>query len=557
MEDKPWFKFYEPGMPRTLRPYPQRTLLEVVTNTARQRPDHTALIFKGNRLNYAQLEHLTDSFRSALISLGVKKGDRVALLLPNSPQAVIAQLGAWKAGAIVAPLNTFYTEHELEQTLKETGAQTIVVLTPYYKQVKAVQSRTPVRHIIATNIKEHLPPMQRFLFSLTQERREGHRVSLRSGDLWMGDLLRQHGRPSLSTVQVNPKDPAILLFGGGTTGAPKAALGTHHALLISAMQWHAFTKTVLNDWTDILAWVMPTFHIYGNMAMNTSFVARWPMAVVPNPRDLDDLIETIEEVQPAVLHGVPALFNALLNHPRIQACQVDFKSIKVCYSAAAPLMAETKRRFEELTRGWLLEAYALTETMLAAVICPLNGPYKEDSVGIPLPDVEARIADVNTGEGSLEPCQVGEVLIRAPQMMTGYWNRPAETAEAIRDGWLYTGDLGYMDEDGYLFILDRKKDIIKPPGGFQVWPREVEQVLAAHPAILEASVAGVPENGKGDAVTAWVVLRHGQQVTEAELRAYCREKLSGFKVPKYVHFRERLPKTIVGKVLKRELVSGP
>jgi long-chain acyl-CoA synthetase len=555
MDDKPWFKFYEPGMPRSLQPYPQRTLLDVVANTACQRPEHPALIFKDNWLTYAQLDRLSDSFGFALVELGVRKGDRVAFLLPNSPQAVIAQLGAWKAGAIVCPLNALYAERELEQMLNEIGAETIVVLTPFYFKAKSLQARTQVRRVIVTNIKEYLPRMLRILFTLAKERQDGHHISLRPGDLWMRDLIRQHSQPGLSTVQINPKDPAILLFSGGTTGAPKAALGTHHALLISAMQLHEYAKTVLSDWSDILTWVMPIFHIYGNMAMNTSFVARWPMAVVPNPRDLDDLIETIAKTRPAVLHGVPALFNALLEHPKVQAGEADFRSIKVCYSAAAPLHAETKRRFEELTGGCLLEGYAMTETMLSAVVCPVRGPYKEGSVGIPLPDVDVRIADLKTGEGNLPPGQVGEIVIRAPQLMLGYWNRPAETAEMLRDGWLYTGDIGYMDEDGFLFIVDRKKDLIKPAGGFQVWPREVEEVIATHPAVVDVSVAGVKDEIQGEAVTAWVVLRGGESVTADDLRIYCRKKLANYKVPKQIHFRESLPKTMVGKVLRRELVK--
>jgi len=233
---------------------------------------------------------------------------------------------------------------------------------------------------------------------------------------------------------------------------------------------------------------------------------------------------------------------------------VDFKSFKVCYAAAAPLLAETKRRFEALTGGSLLEAYGMTETMLAAVVCPMHGTYKEGSVGLPLPDVDVRIVDVDTGEQTLAPGQPGEITISAPQIMVGYWERPDETAAMIRDGWVYTGDLGYLDEDGYLFIVDRKKDLIKP-SGFQVWPREVEEVIAAHPAVAEVSVAGVPDDYQGEAVKAWVVLRAGKQLTSDELRAYCRERLAGYKVPKTVEFRDSLPKSMVGKVLRRVLTE--
>ena len=554
MISRPWLNHYEPNLPHTLQPYPDQTLLDVMGATVSQRPDHTALIFKGTRMSYARLEELTNAFGAALVAQGVAKGDRVVLLLPNSPQSVIAQLGAWKAGAIVAPINPLYTASELEQALNEIGAETVVVLTSFYAKVKALQPRTKVRRIIATNIKEYLPAHLRLLFTLAKEKKEGHRIELQPGDLAWQDLMRQHAGAPRPAVTVTGDDPAILLFSGGTTGTPKAALGTHRGLLMAAMQLHAYARLGLEDWRDIITLVMPMFHVYGNMALNTSLVARWPMAVVPNPRDIDDLIATIAKVRPAVLHGVPTMFIALLNHPKVQAGKADFKSLKVCYSAAAPLLAETKRRFEALTGGVLLEAYAMTETMLAAIVCPIHGAYKEGSVGLPLPDVDVRIVDVDLGEQTLQPGEMGEIVVRAPQIMVGYWERPDETAAMIRDGWVYTGDLGYMDEDGYVFIVDRKKDLIKP-AGFQVWPREVEEVIATHPAVAEVSVAGVPDDYQGEAVKAWVVLRVGKQVTGDELRAYCRERLTGYKVPKYVEFRDSLPKTMVGKVLRRTLTE--
>jgi len=462
-------------------------------------------------------------------------------------------VGAWKAGAIVSPLNALYTERELEHALNETGAETVVVLTPFYAKIKALQPRTSIKRVIATNIKEYLPPVVRLLFTVAKEKKEGHRVTLQPGDRWLGDMIKQHaaGKPN---VAVGPQDPALLLFSGGTTGLPKAALGTHQAIVMAAMQLHAYAQAVLEDWQDILTWVMPNFHVYGNMALNCSFVARWTMAVVPNPRDVDDVVKTIQKVRPSCLHGVPTLFIALLNHPAVKAGKVNFKSMKLCWSAAAPLMAETKQRFESLTGGWLLEAYAMTETMLAAVCCPVHGQYKEGSVGVPLPDVDLRIVDVESGEQTLPFRQIGEIIIQAPQIMVGYWEHPTETRNMIRNGWVYTGDLGYLDEDGYLFIVDRKKDLIKP-SGFQVWPREVEEIIATHPAVAEVSVAGVPDSTQGEAVKAWVVVRPGQQVTVEELRTFCKDKLAGYKIPRRIEFRDALPKTMVGKVLRRELVK--
>ncbi|MBN1661802.1 MAG: AMP-binding protein [Anaerolineae bacterium] len=562
MDDRPWFKSYDPGMPRTLQPYPQRTLLDVMADTLQQRPNHTALIFKGTHTSHAELERLTNAFAAALCELGVQKGDRVAFVMPNCPQVIIAQIGTWKAGAIAAPLNALYTERELEYMLNEIGVETVVVLTRFYQKVKAVQPATRVRRVIVTNIKEYLPPLLRLLFTVAKEKKEGDRVAIEPGDHWFADLLRKHeGAPRPDPLPA-PDDPAILLFSGGTTGAPKAALGTHQALLMSAMQLHAYARNVLVDWDDILTLVMPSFHVYGNMAFNTSVVARWPVAIVPNPRDIDDLLATIRKVRPACLHGVPTLFIAMLNHPDVQSGKAPINSMKLCWSAAAPLMAETKQRFEKLTGGWLLEAYAMTETMLAAVCCPIHGTYKEGSVGVPLPDVDVRVVDIEMGTRELPPGEIGELIVQAPQIMRGYWERPTETHNMIREcdfagtpqRWVYTGDLGYIDTDGYVFIVDRKKDLIKP-GGFQVWPREVEEVIATHPAVAEVSVAGVPDERQGEAVKAWVVLAEGQQVTAEEIRDYCRKDLAAYKVPRYVEFRDTLPKTMVGKVLRRELVS--
>jgi len=556
MNEKPWFKSYDEGVPHTLKPYPRKGLLDVVSETARQRPDHPALLFKGAQVSYAQLERESDTFAAALAEMGVQKGDRVALLLPNCPQAVIGQFGAWKAGAIVAPLNPLYTERELEHALNECGAETAVVLTPFYAKLKALQPRTPVQRVIATNIKEYLPPLLRLLFTLLKEKKEGHRITLQAGDMWLSDLLRRHAGAPRPDVPVEPDDPALLLFTGGTTGTPKAALSTHQALVMSGMQFKAWFGETLADWEDRIMANMPLFHTYGQVGvMTTALVGHHPLALVPNPRDLDDMLATIRKARPAFLPGVPTLFIALLNHPDVQAGKADLSSLKLCISGAAPLLAETKRRFEALTGGRIVEGYSLTEAVMAGIMTPVRGTYKEGAIGPPLPDVEIRIVDADTGRTDLPPGEVGEILIRAPQLMVGYWQRPEETANVLREGCLSTGDLGYLDEDGYLHIVDRKKDVIKP-SGFQVWPREVEEVIADHPAVAEVGVAGVPDDYQGEAVKAWVVLRDGQQLTADELRAHCRGKLAAYKVPKHVEFRRELPKSIVGKVLRRELVAA-
>ncbi len=557
MNEHPWFKSYDKGVPHTLRPYPQQTLIDVVHGTTRRRPDHPAFLFKGATVDYARFQRESDAFAAALVAQGVQPGDRVALLIPNSPQFFIALFGAWKAGAIVTPINPLYTERELKHALRYTGAVAAVVLTPFYAKIKALQGETAVRQVIATNIKEYLPGLLRLLFTLLKEKKEGHRITLQPGDAWLQEMIREGLDAPRPDVPVKPDDPALLMFTGGTTGLPKAAVITHQGLVMTGMQINAWFGEVLVDWEDIVLALMPTFHIYGLAGVcATGFVGHQPLALVPNPRDMDDVLATIRKVRPAFLPGVPTLFIAMMKHPDVQAGKADLRSLKLHISGAAPLLAEIKQRFEELTGGRMVEAYALTESTCTGAMTPVQGKYKPGAVGLPFPDVELRIVDVETGERTLPLGEMGEILMHAPQIMTGYWQRPEETAQAVRevDGkrWLHTGDIGYLDEEGYLHIVDRKKDVIKP-GGFQVWPREVEEVIAAHPAVAEVGVVGVPDDYQGEAVKAFVVLRPGRSLTEEELRAWCKDQLAAYKVPRYVEFRADLPKSTVGKVLRREL----
>ena len=550
--ERNWLKHYDPDVAHTLQPYPECTLIEVISAAARQRPAHTALFFKGACLSYAKVDRLSNALAAALIELGIRKGDRVALMLPNCPQWVIGELAAWKAGAVIVPVSPLLAEPEVRRTLNDCGAKVALVLTPFYAKIKAAQVDTPLRYVIATNIKEYLPLLLRVLFSALKEKKEGHRISLQDGDCWLGELLKQQKSAEQPNVAVNPDDTALFIYTGGTTGTPKAALGSHATVLATAMQLHAWFGVVIKDWDDVVVGNMPLFHAYGVFCLAGAQIGHNPVALIADPRDLDDLLGTIKKKHAALLPGVPTLFIALSNHRRVKSGKADLSSLKLCASAAAPLMKETKIRFEQLTGGRIVECYSLTEAMVAAVITPVLGMYKPGSVGIPLPDVEVRITDAETGFGTLAAGQVGEVLMRAENLMQSYWQRPDETAQTLRDGWLYTGDLGYMDEDGYLFIVDRKKDLRKP-GGKQVWPREVEEVIASHPSVVEVGVAGVPDERLGEAVKAWVVLRAGQTPTVDELRAYCKQSLAAYKVPKQIVFVNSLPKSGVGKVLRREL----
>jgi long-chain acyl-CoA synthetase len=556
---KPWLAHYDAAVRASLAPYPEATLLDYVDTQARERGAAPAVLFKGTVVTYARLQAESDAFAQALMADGVKPGDRVAVVLPNCPQFLVAQLGVWKAGGVVVPLNPTYSERELQQALDSTRAEIVVALTPFYARVKQAQGRTPVRRVIATSIKEFLPGPLRVLFRLFKEKKDGHRIELRAGDAWMAELVRAHlghGRPP---VRVSPDDQAVILSSGGTTGTPKGVVGLHRHFVAAGLQLREWTKATLVPEADTILLPLPLFHVYGNVGVQSlAFMAPHPLGLIPNPRDLDDVMRSISRTRPALFCGVPTLYTAILNHPKVRA-GLDLSFVKLCVCGAAALMAETKRAFEEKTGARIIEGYSLTEGMMACCLNPVDGPNKIGSIGMPLPDVDVRIVDGDDGARVMPIGETGELVLRAPQSMTEYWNNPLETAETLRvnaegERWLFTGDLAYMDADGYVYLVDRKKDLIKT-SGYQVWPREIEEVVSAHPAVMEVGVAGIPDAVKGEVAKAWVVLKAGRTATEDELRAYCREHLAPYKVPSAVEFRPELPKTMVGKILRRALAS--
>ena len=560
MTDKPWLAQYDAGVPRSLQPYPDKTLLDYLTALAREHGSKPALLFKGTSVSYSQLNIESDAFAAALASMGVRRDDRVALVLPNCPQFFIAEFGAWKAGAVITPVNPTYTEREVEAALNSTQAETVVTLTPFYRRLKEVQPRTRVLRVIATSIKEYLPPALRVLFTLFKEKKGGHRISIAEGDFWLQDVLGRHRSASPPLVTVRPDDRAVILASGGTTGIPKGVVGLHRHYVAAGLQLYEWTKSAKRPWVDSIMLPLPLFHVYANVGVQPlAFIGPNPLSLVPNPRDIDDLLKAIRQVKPAFFNGVPTLYTAILNHPDVRAGKVDLSSIKLCFSGSAALMAETKRQFEALTGSRLVEGYSLTEGMMACCVNPVQGINKLGSIGVPLPDVEVRIVDADDAEHEMPVNEVGEMLLRAPQHMVEYWNNPVETNETLRvhgpgGPWVHTGDLARMDADGFIFIVDRKKDMLKT-SGFQVWPREIEEVLTTHPAVMEAGVAGVPDETKGEVAHAWVVLKVGSSATAEELRSFCRERLAPYKVPAHIEFRSELPKTMVGKVLRRALVA--
>lgn len=553
-----WLANYDDGVPSTLAPYPDRCLTDYLREAAFRWPDEPALLFKGTKTSYATLDAQSNALAVALREMGVKEGDRVAICLPNCPQFLVAEFAAWKVGAIAAPFNPTYSEREMEDALRATGAETVVVLNRFYGKVKSIQARTSVKRIIATNIKEYLPWFLRLAYTLLKENKEGDRINVAKDDFRLAKLLKRFRGHIPDNSNTSLDEPAVILMSGGTTGTPKGVVGTHRGIVAAGHQLQAWLRPAMNEWTDKIMLPLPLFHTYGNTGVQSlAFINHNPIALIPNPRDLRAFLKEIIDVRPAFICTVPTLLNAIMNHPMAREGKVDFTSIKLCFSGAAPLMAETRKRFEQLTGGVIVEGYSLTEAQMAVIANPVRGEKKLGSVGMPLPDVHVHIVDAEDGRTPVPQGEIGEIVVRAPQLMLGYWQKPEETREMLRtddrgERLLYTGDLGYLDRDGYLFIVDRKKDLIKTCG-FQVWPREIEEVISSHPAVAEVGVVGLPDKMRGEVVKAFVVVRENCSVAPSELKSYCRDRLAPYKVPAKYEFVTELPKTQIGKVLYRVL----
>ena len=552
MDERPWLKQYDKGVPFTID-YPPVPVTYFLEESARKYPEAVCTIFKGARISYKEMDELTDRLAAGLADLGVKKGDRVGLIIPNTPQFVMAYFAILKLGAIVVANNPLYSAHEIEHQVNDAGVEVMIVMSNFYKIAKEVQPKTKIRTVVVTNIKETLPPILAFLFGLTKEKKGGFRVELAQGDVWMKDLIERHKPEDRPKVEVGPDDVAIFQYSGGTTGVSKAAVDLHRNLVADTLmirQWMVNCE----EGCEVVLMAIPLFHVYGMVAgMCFAMRASASMVMIPNPRDIKDVLENLQKYKASIYPGVPTMYNAINNHPDVIAKKYNLSSIKACISGSAPLMRETKDRFEALTGGKLVEGFGMSETPTATHCNPLFGKNPPGSIGLPLPDMDARIISLDDEVTVLPPGEAGELVVKGPVVMKGYHNMPTETANALRDGWLYTGDIAKMDEEGFFYIVDRKKELIKP-GGYQVWPREVEEVIIQHPKVLEVGVAGVPDAYRGETVKAWVVLKTGEQVTEEEIKQWCKDRIAKFKVPTLVEFRAELPKTMVGKILRRELV---
>ncbi|GJQ39561.1 MAG: long-chain-fatty-acid--CoA ligase [Anaerolineaceae bacterium] len=559
MNDRPWIKNYDKGVPATIE-YPKIPLFQLLENSAQKYPDRACTIFKGAVISYKEMSAVTDRIAAALVAMGVKKGDRVGIFMPNTPQFVMAYFGILKAGGVVVATNPLYTPPEIEYQVNDSGVEIMFVMTNFYKTIKAAQPKTKIKKLIVTNIKETLPPVLRVLFTLAKEKKGGFRIEggLAEGDIWFQDLLAKYANSPRPKLDIGPDDTALFQYSGGTTGVSKAAVATHFNVLADTLQIKSW-MTNLVEGQEIVLMAIPLFHVYGMVAgMLFAMSTGASMVMIPNARDIPDVLENINKFHPTIFPGVPTLYNAINNHPDVKAGKYNLSSIKACISGSAPLLRETKETFERLSGGKVFEGFGLSEAPTATHCNPLNGVNKTGSIGMPLPDVDCKIINLDDGETEMSLGEIGEIVINGPQVMKGYHNMPTETANTLRtlkDGkvWLFTGDIGRMDEDGYFYIVDRKKELIKP-GGYQVWPREVEEVLAANPKVMDVGVAGIPDPYRGETVKAWIVLKPGETATEEELKAFCKERLAAYKVPTHYEFRAELPKTTVGKILRRELV---
>lgn len=552
MEARPWLKYYDEGVPKTIE-YPPVTLFSFLEDAAKNHPQSPCTIFKGHEITYREMNDLTDRLAAGLVELGVKKGDRVGIFMPNTPQFVMAFFAVLKLGGVVVATNPLYSPREIEHQANDSGVEVMLVMSNFYNLIKQVQPKTKIRTVVVTNIKEALSPVLAFLFTLTKEKKGGFRVQLGAGDHWLQDLIGRHKPEDRPKVDVGPDDVALFQYSGGTTGVSKAAVALHRNLVANSIQIRSWMPTAVEG-KEVVLMAIPLFHVYGMVAgMCFALRVASSMVMVPNPRDLTDVLSSIQKYKATIFPGVPTLYNAINNHPDVKAGKYKLTTIKACISGSAALMRETKEKFEALTGGKLVEGFGMSEAPTASHCNPLYGENPVGSIGLPLPDMDCKIISLDDEVTEVPVGEIGELVMKGPNVMKGYHNMPTETANTLRDGWLYSGDIARMDEKGFFYIVDRKKELIKP-GGYQVWPREVEEVIASHPKVLEVGVAGVPDPYRGETVKAWVVLKPGEQATEEEIRTYCAGQLAKFKVPTQVEFRPELPKTTVGKILRRELV---
>lgn len=549
--DRIWTKHYEDGVPKDML-FEEITIVDYFERSASTWASRPAITFKGKSLTYGEMKDHVDRFAAGLAGLGVQKGDRVALWMPNLPQMLIAYYAVLKIGGVVVMTNPLYVEREIEHQFNDSGA-TVVVTCDFlwWYKLRGVLGKIPsIRHVVVTGIPDYLPfPLN--LLAPLKLRKTGLYVKVPKEEkvLFFREVIAANKR-ELPKVEVKPTDLAVLQYTGGTTGLSKGAMLTHKNISFNAQQCMAWFPRV-EPGKEILLACLPYFHVFGmTVCMNWPIMAGIHIVLMPNPRDIPEIVSNITEYRVTLFPALPALFNAINNYPGID--KLDITSVKGCFSGSAPLPLDVLERFENLTGGKITEGFGLTECSPVTHGNPLNGLRKPGSVGIPFPETDMKIVDIETGSRELDPGQEGELCVTGPQVMAGYWRRAEETSTTLRGGWIYTGDIARVDKDGYTYIVGRKKDMIIA-GGYNVYPDEIDGVLAAHPAVLEAATIGIPDQKRGETVKSFIVLKPGATATAEEILAHCTKELAAYKRPKIIQFVEALPKSSIMKILRREL----
>jgi long-chain acyl-CoA synthetase len=534
---KPWLKNYDLWAPAEINPpnQPLYQILQIASGAYREKP---AVAFMGAFIDFGEAKKLVDLLATALQKLGVVKGDRVGIMLPNCPQYLLGFFAVVRLGAIVVNVNPIYTPREVEMVAKDSGMRAIIALDLLAPNIFGIRANTAIEYVIVTSLLD---------YSATPDKAP----PTPEGALSFKSLIGGVDEVDLPRVEIDPaEDVAVLQYTGGTTGVPKGAMLTHRNLYTNTLQSWAWAGPLTRQGDERYLMVIPYFHIYGQTV--GLLLGAWNGAMqIPIPKfDPNLLIEAIKQYKPTFFPGAPTLYISMLNHPEIKSCGLE--NVRRFNSGSAPLPLEVIERFEKMSGAMLYEGYGLTEASPTTHSTPTLAKRKIGSIGLPFPSTDCKIVDLETGERVVPVGEAGELCVRGPQVMKGYWNRPEETAIALRDGWLYTGDVARMDEDGFFYIVQRKKDMIIV-SGFNVYPNEVEDVLFTHPAVLEAAVIGVPDQYRGEAVKAFITLRSGANATADEVIEFCRANLAKYKVPSLIEFMPSLPKSAVGKVLRREL----
>lgn len=546
-----WHDHYPDEIPTNI-PYDDRPLHAFLEESAVNYKEKKAIHFMGKEMSFLEIHTEAKKTANYMQSLGLQKGDRVAVMLPNCPQAVISYYGILMAGAIVVQTNPLYTERELEYQLIDSGSTWIICLDILLPRVSNVRENTSIKHTIVTCIKDYLPFPKNIIYPFIQKKEYNMVVKVEASNhthVW--ESMIKYTSTNFKKINVNAKeDLALLQYTGGTTGPPKGVMLTHYNLVANVQMCLAWLyKTERGE--EVVLGVLPFFHVYGmTTVMNMGIMQGSKIILLPK-FDPKDVLKTIHKQKPTLFPGAPTIYVGLLNHADLN--KYDLSSIKACISGSAGLPIEVQEQFERATGGRLVEGYGLTETSPVTHANFLWTKRVNGSIGVPWPDTDCKIIDMDTMEET-EIGEIGEIVVKGPQIMKGYWNNPEETDSTLKDGWLYTGDLGYMDEEGYFYIVDRKGDMIIA-GGYNIYPREIEEVLYEYDNIQEVVIAGIPDQYRGETVKAFIVPKAGFTLQEEELNVHCRNHLAPYKVPTTYEFREELPKTAVGKILRRQLIQ--